>query len=416
MPDPTIDPPRRGATRGLGSRVGASVIDQALSTGTNLFITLFAARFLDLEGFGAFSVAYLISATAGGVCRSALGSTALVFQDDVAEDDGYALLGGALGTGLATSGLLVALGIAVGGALGAPLLVLALVMPGLLLQDAARLIEFALLRPGRALALDVIWAVALAIGLVATSVFWDITPAVLVAVWGGSGTISAAWALWTHGRRIPRPTIRWYQRTWSFGWRYLVVFVSTLGVFQVTTLILGGLVGVTAVGAVRATQVLFGPIQNLATGLMVAFVPELTGDTDLRAQRGRVLFVSGLLAGVAVAILVVGLLLPTTLGEAILGRSWPEARALILPAGFSAMLFGVTSGAVVGLRAARAVSESMIVGLQISGFQFAIPVVGALLGDEQGYMWSLVLTWIIGAALWWRCYRQVERASSLPAT
>lgn len=402
--------PELAGGRALIGRVSASVVDQGLSTATNLSITLVGAQVLGVHDFGTFGVAYLVAVAVAGSVRAGLGSTALIFQDDAARDDAARPLGAAVATGLAMLALVGVTGWLVGGELRAPLLALAITLPGMLVQDTGRLVEFAALQPAKALVLDVIWAVALIAGLVGVAAFARLTPALLILVWGGSGTLSGLWTLWAHGRRIPRPSLAWFHHSWEFAWRYLIVFASTLGVFQVTTLIVGGISGVAAVGAVRATQVLFGPIQNLAAGLMVAFVPETSADTPLRAQRGRVIFVSALLTLVAGLITLVAVLMPDSLGELVLGDSWAEARPLLVPAGLSAMLFGVTSGAVVGMRAARAAHESLVIGLQISGFQFVIPVVGALVGDERGYLWSLVITWILGTVLWWRGYLVREAA------
>jgi O-antigen/teichoic acid export membrane protein len=401
--------PELAAGRVLVGRVSASVLDQGLSTATNLLITLVAAGVLGVRGFGTFGVAYLVAVAVVGSVRAAIGSPALVLQDAAARDHASAPFGAALTTGLITGGLVALAALGSGPGLRGPLLALAVVLPGILIQDTGRLVEFAALRPGRALVLDVIWAVALVLGLVVVGTQTRFTATSLLLIWGGSGSLSALWTLWKHGRRLPRPSIHWLHECWEYAWRYLVVFASTLGVFQVTTLILGGISGVAAVGAVRASQVLFGPIQNLATGLMVALVPETSMDTPLRAQRNRLFVVSTMLTFVALAITGVGLLLPDSLGEAILGKSWGSARDLLVPAGLGAAMFGVASGPVIGLRAARAVHESLVVGLQISAFQFVVPVAGAVLADESGYMWALVITWILGTALWWRCYFAIER-------
>ncbi len=406
--------PELTAGRALVGRVSVSVIDQGLSTATNLLITLVAAGVLGVRDFGTFGVAYLVAVTATGSVRAAIASPALFLQEDAARDDAAGPLGSTLLTGLVVAAGVGGAGLLAGGHLRLPLLALAVTLPGMLVQDTGRLVEFAALQPVRALVLDVIWAVGLVGGLVGVAAFADLTPAVLVAVWGGSGTISGLWSLWRHGRRIPMPSTAWIRHTWYFAWRYLIVFASTLGVFQITTLVLGGISGVTAVGVVRATQVLFGPIQNLATAMLVAFVPEISLETPLRDQRARLLFVSAALTVVALGITAVALVMPDSLGEALLGDSWDAARGLILPAGISAAMFGATSGAVIGLRAARAAHETLVIGLQMTAFQAVIPTLGAVLDDERGFLWSMVLVWVIGSLVWWRCYLAIEARGPEP--
>lgn len=407
VPALPVEPP---TVRRLADRVGASVIDQALSTGTNLAITLVAAQVLGARAFGAFGVVYLVATAVGGSTRSALGSTVLIMQADATRDHGARPLGGAVLTGLVSAVPIVGVAFFLEDELRLPLLALALVLPGMLVQDTGRMLEFAELRPGRALLLDAVWAAGMVLGLIVAGVVGDLSPTVLVLVWGGSGTVSGVLSLWHHGRRLPRPSIAWYRHSWGYAWRYLIVFASTLGVLQVTTLIVGGIVGVTAVGAVRATQVLYGPIQNLATGLMVAFVPDTDLRRPLREQRGRLLFVSALLTGVAGVIMLVSLVIPDSLGELVLGDAWAEAEPLLLAAGLAAVLFGVTSGAVVGLRAARAAHSSLVISLQMCAFQFVIPIAGAIVGGVDGFMWALTATWVIGTVLWWRRYLVIERA------
>jgi hypothetical protein len=149
-------------------------------------------------------------------------------------------------------------------------------------------------------------------------------------------------------------------------------------------------------------------VQNLATAMLVAFVPEISLETPLRDQRSRLLFVSVALTVIALAITGVALLLPDSLGEALLGDSWDGAHRLLLPAGLSAAFFGATSGAVIGLRAARAAHETRVIGLQMTAFQAVVPVIGAVVDDARGFLWCLVLTWVLGTGLWWRCYLRIE--------
>jgi O-antigen/teichoic acid export membrane protein len=394
---------------GRFGRLGASVVDQGLSTATNFLLTLLAARLLGTRDFGAFSLAYLVAVAIIGSARAAVGSPALVLQRHAIRDHAAGPLGSALATGLA-SGAVVALAALLCNAHIRPvMLALALVLPGVLVQDAGRLVGFAELLPSRALVLDTIWAVLMVAGLATAAALHVVeTPATLVLIWGGAGTLSGVWTLWVHGRRIPRPTVTWLQHSWHFAWRYFAVFATTLGAFQMSGLLLGVVSGVTAVGAVQAVQVLFGPLQNLATGLMVAFVPETTEDTPLRDQRTRLVLMSLALVAIALGIMGAALAVPSNLGEVVLGDSWAHARSLLVPAGLGAAMFGLCAGPIIGLRAARAVHESLVVGVQISVFQLVVPVLGAVVDDASGFMWALVGTWVLSTVLWARCYLAVE--------
>jgi O-antigen/teichoic acid export membrane protein len=396
-------------------RLSTSVIDQALSTVTNLAITLIAAQTLGVDDFGRFGVAYVIASLAAGAIRSSIGATVLIFQDEATADGGQHPFGAAMAVGLVLGTAAAAAGAAIGGDFVTSMLALGAILPGVLVQDTGRLLEFAALRPGRALGLDIVWAIVMGLAVVILAVADAFSPATLLLAWGGAGTASALVTLVQHDRCIPRPSFRWIRRTWEFAWRYLLMFASTMGVFQMTTVLLGAISGVDAVGAVRATQVLFGPLQNLATGLLVTFVPETTAETRLRDYRSRVIVSSIALAGVAVVVTVIAVSVPRSLGTAVLGDAWIEARHLLLPAGLAAVMFGLTNGAVLGLRAARAAHESVVIGLKISAFQLVIPIAGAVIDDASGYQWALVATWVIGMVLWWSGYAAVESRQSAPS-
>jgi O-antigen/teichoic acid export membrane protein len=390
-------------------RISAAVIDQGLSTATNFLLTLVAAKMLGVRDFGAFGVAYTVAVLIVGSARAAVASPALVLQEDAGRDDADGPLGAALATGLASGAAVAIAALFCHSDVRAVLLALAAVLPLVLVQDTGRLVEFAELQPTRALTLDVIWTIAMVAGLIALAASGvHATATLLLLVWGAAGGLSGLWTLWQHGRRIPRPSLHWLRHSWHYAWRYFVVFASTLGAFQVSALLLGVVSGVQAVGAVQAVQVLFGPLQNLSTGLMVAFVPDTTADTPLRDQRARLLGVTLCLTAIALAITGMVMVLPDNVGEMVLGDSWSPAKPLILAAGLCAAGFGITSGPMIGLRAARAVHESLVVGLQTSAFQLVIPVVGAVLADERGFMWGLVATWVIGIAMWVHLYRAVE--------
>lgn len=413
---PADEPAETVAPTGAARRVSASIVDQVISTGTNVVITLSAAQLLGASSFGAFSTAYLVAVATIGCSRAAIGSPALVFQPDALRDGGREPFGASLACGMATAAVVAAAAaLLTDGALRGALLVVAASLPGLLVQDAARLVEFAAQRPGGALVLDVCWAVLIIAGFGAMALA-DVDPsaAVLLGLWGAAGTGSAVVAI-ARNRRLAAPSLAWLRRTWGFGWRYLAVYVSTLGALQIAIVALGGISGVAAVGAVAAVQILFGPLQNLATGLMVVFVPAVGPGTPLRGQRPRVVAGSLMLAALAALIGVVAALVPDEVGEAVLGASWDGARRLILPATLNAVMFGLTSGPVIGLRAARAVQESLSVGVRMAGFQVTVPLIGAVLGDEQGFMWGLVATWVAGCTIWWRCYLSVESGRLRPA-
>lgn len=397
------------ADGGRARRVSLSIVDQALSALSNVVITLLAAGALGVEDFGRFGLVYLVGGFMIGGVRSLVGTPVLVRQREALADAGRSPVAAILAVSVACAACIVAAALVVGGDLRAPLLALAVCAPGILIQDLGRLLAFAELRPGRALVLDGIWMAVEVLGA-ATLIIggWE-SPAWFIAVWGGAAWVAAVVVLARHARAVRAPSLRWIGESWVFAWTYLTSFVATIGAYQVTGVALGAVVGVTAVGAVRAAQVLFGPINNLTSGMLVALVPEDGLSVPSRDGRRRLAIGSVVLSSVALALTGFVMVLPDAIGEAVVGDSWANAHDLLLPSGLISALLGSIIGAMVGLRAAKAVGVCLRLELVVAAMVCVGPLSGAALADAEGYLWATVATLVVGSTLWWWSYDRVIR-------
>lgn len=385
-------------------RRALGVIDQALSSLSNVGIAVVAARGLSPRGFGGFAVAMAIYAFAVGVAR-ALATEPLLVRGGPATLGSGAEAAGAMTTlGLVAAGVCALGGVGLGGTAGRSLLALAPFLPMLLLQDAWRYVAFAADRPADALRVDVVWVGVQvgASGLLVLSGAND--PALFVVAWGAAGTAAAVagtvWArLWPSLRSGPR----WIAAHRDLGGPFTAEFLVAGGAANAGLWVLGALSGLGAAGALRAGQTLFGPINIIYVGMLLTLVPQ--GARRLREDRPGV---RPLMFRVSAAIAAVALLwtaalgiLPMAAGRAILGDTWPQARPLLLPLGLAMTAGGLAVGPTAGLRSIGAARVALRARLFTLPAAILLPIAGAILADEVGFAVGFAVATWIAAGAWW---------------
>ena len=331
--------------------VSWNLIDQALSALSNIILSVAVARSVSAGDFGAFSMAFVVFGIAIALTKSLVGQPLQIRfaasgprQQRRAVADGC---GAALLLGLAGAALLVVVSLFVPPVLREALLALALVLPGLLVQDSCRMAFFALGRARSAAAIDAVWAI-LMVGLLALLVatgyagVWQLT-----AAWGAGAAVAAVLGLvlLRTGPAVGRAA-GWLRGHWDLT-RYLFPeYVLGLGAMQLAILLVGLIAAADAVGALRAAQVLLGPLGIVATGVFQFSVPEIARRRQLGTRR-LTLFaaaISGGLCLVTAAYLAVLLLLPDRVGTALFGDSWPGAAAVLLAMGLSSVFSCLANG------------------------------------------------------------------------
>lgn len=389
-------------------RAGAAIADQGLSVGTNFVITVVAARLLGVADFGIFGIAYLVYVMSIGVVRATVGEPALVRAGDVLTWRRDMVASG-LAVALTSACLTATAGLVVGGAIRATLLTMAVLLPGMTAQDLGRYVAFAERRPTGALRLDASWATAQVLGLIGLWATGEDGIVPILLVWGGAGTLAAVVGLRQAGFRVPRPSVAWIEDSWEYSWRYLASFAATAGTMYVTSLLLGTITGVEAVGAVRAAQVVFGPLNVLYTAMAAVVVPQTIRVAFPDLLQGRLVKISALMAAAAGLVTVAFALAPNNWGTRVLGASWESTESLVLAAGAVAALAAVVGGATIGLQARRAPSEALSVQLKLVPLQLLLPIAGAIIGGASGYMWALAATQVPAGILTWNAFLRVNR-------
>ncbi|MFC8515426.1 hypothetical protein [Streptomyces sp. NPDC057257] len=411
---PTTAPPARSAKRALVGRLSWGLADQAASSISNFAVGIYVARSLGVTAFGVFSLAWVTYGVVLNVSRGLATDPLVVRFSGVPEASWRGAVarstGTAIGVGTAIGAVSLVAGLALGGRLGPAFVCLGVMMPGLLLQDAWRFSFFAAGNGRKAFLNDIVWCVALVPAMVVAA-HVD-TVAAFVLAWGASAAVAAVYGYFQSGIR-PRLTEArgWLREQRDLGYRYLVENVSLSGASQLRAYGLGGIVGVSAVGAVRGAELLMGPFLAVLMGLSLVTVPEAA--RVLRQaphQLGRFCLLLG--GGQAVAALVWGsalLLMPGRLGELVLGDVWHSSSHLIVQITLSVAGAGLGTGAAAGLRALGAARRSLRCQLFASACYVGGGLGGAALAGTAGSAWGVAAATLSGSAVWWLQLRSALR-------
>lgn len=402
------------------SRAWLTVVDQGVSSLTNLGVSLVAARYLGARTFGIFTAAFLLYVLLLGINRGlASEPLAVRYASTESPSDRKAAesaTGVALVIGIATVVALLPVMLVLPHDLAAPATALVLTLPGLLVQDTLRFVAFAADRPQSAIRNDLAWLVGAVASVGALVLFGAQSSWALLAAWGLSAHAAALIAA-CELRIRPRAdrTRTWLRENGDLGVRYLAEFVAVQASGQLTVYIVGFTSGFAELAALRGAQLLFGPYHVLDDAVRGLGLAQLARAQLRQARRlaralgllsaGMVL--AGLFAGVAL------LLLPNGVGRSLVGETWNGARSVIMPLALQKMALGAGVGAFCGLRVILATRNGLRVRMATSLVAAASGYAGALLGGARGAAMGMAAGQLIGAVLYWRAYREAA-ASGTP--
>jgi O-antigen/teichoic acid export membrane protein len=413
------------APRSLGARLRGpaswGLADQGLSSLTNFGLTFFAARSLGPAAFGGFALAFAAYLLTLGLSRALTSEPLSVRFSAVSAEDwrsgtrlatGSAVLVGTVG-GL----LMVFSGSIWGGTAGHALLAMGVFLPGLLLQDAWRFAFFAAGRGAWAAANDGVWALLLAVTIAFSLGVTRPTAVWFAAAWGATGTAAGLVGV-LQARLLPQPQkVRaWWRLQRDLAPRFAAEFLTYFGSGQAALYAIGGIAGLAAVGAIRAAQVLLGPLNVIFMGTSLFAVPEASRRARhaLPTLRGLGLRISvGLGLGVAGWAGAVALL-PGRVGQLIMDDAWLVARPLLLPAAILMVGAGVVSGAATVLRGLADARRSLRARALQGALVLAGAVIGATFGGASGAAWGLGISVWAAAGIWWKVTVDGLRAGPTP--
>lgn len=403
-------------------RVAWGLLDQVLASASNFLVTIVAARSLSAPGFGGFAVALGVTAfsvfLARGVASDPL-STA--HASDGPEELRWAARAGAfttLATGLAIAAMTALAGLAVGGSLGAILLVLAIVLPGLNLQDYLRYVLIVSGRANRAFVNDLFWVVLMVPAMLLVIADDGGAPLLLLA-WGAAGNLSALLGLvqartWVGRPSLVVPWLSKHRRLWPY---FVLDNVVAQGAQLVLVVVISAATSLAQVAGFRGAMTLYAPLAIIGRGVVGVAVPELARRRDdPRAVRRASLLLGGVLAPMALGWAVLTLLVPDSAGRALLGDSWALAEPLVLLGGVSAAASLFAVGTVVGIRALGAARDGLTARLLVSIGALGFATAGAALDGAHGAMLALALSAPLQIAVWWWLLVRASSDRDLRAT
>jgi O-antigen/teichoic acid export membrane protein len=185
--------------------------------------------------------------------------------------------------------------------------------------------------------------------------------------------------------------------------RYLLPeYFLGLGAMQFGILLVGVIASATAVGSLRAAQVLLGPLGVVGAAVFQFAVPEVARRTSA-SRRWLATFAAGLSGGLG--LLTIGyvalmLLLPDAVGLALFGNSWAGAAAVLLAMGLSSVsssLANGPAGVLYGLGQARATFR---INLAKGPVLLVALLVCTFLAGAVGAAWALAAVEAIVLPVW----------------
>jgi glycosyltransferase involved in cell wall biosynthesis/O-antigen/teichoic acid export membrane protein len=262
-PEPKIVEPDDAAGRAKPSRrVFITTVDQAFSSASNFAVGVVVAHIAGLAGLGAFAVAYT-AWLALGTAHRALITDPMAIDNDVLRADASARMSAGLaaevtlGLGAAALLALLAAPLLFTGlrSYAIALLVLALFLPVLLVQDYWRWVGFMQARPERSLANDTLFNCVQALGFVVLIGAGFRSPSIAIVAWGVGAAAGAVYGARQFSVRFTRhggPAMirsRWPMSKWLFAGG-----LASWGSAQAYPLLAGPGVGSVGLGGLKAAQ------------------------------------------------------------------------------------------------------------------------------------------------------------------
>ena len=174
--------------------------------------------------------------------------------------------------------------------------------------------------------------------------------------------------------------------------------------------LIGWIAGLVAAGSLRGAWVLMGPMTTLFLGISLFAMPEgvvLAQRSDRSVVRfGRLL--SAALGLTALIWTIALMMLPDSVGHALLGSSWNGAREVLPGVGLAMVATGLSTGPFIGLRAFAAARRSLRVRVAVAPLTLIGAGLGAVVaGARGGALGMAAAAWI--AFVYW----QIEFAAEL---
>ena len=378
------------------------LVDQGMSSLSNVLAVIMVAQSLSASAFGSFSVAYAVLIFLFGLSRSYFGTQlTLTETSSVAQDRARAAIGALLLLAPALAAVAGGLGfLLAGGADPLIAVAVAIAAPLICLQDALRYAALAVERPYVALASDTVWTVIMAVPAVGLV---RLTGLHIMAVWVGAAALALV---------VAAALLR-IKPNLADGWRLLgaerhpvgnSVMMGSAVVAAASLVIVAAaaqFLGPASAGSLRGASTAMGPLN-----VLLAFITLNLNPTLLRRQRSHDLAFCVRVALLVAAVVSVWsaaiLLLPDAVGRAILGESWSGVRS-VLPWTCAEYLFtGLGAAALLWLRVRSASRQLLRLRLVLALLLASFGIGAAILGSSaHAVAAAIAAAVLVNTALGW---------------
>ena len=303
------------------------LVDQGMSSLSNVLAVVMVAQSLPASAFGSFSVCYAILIFVVRLTRSYFGTQlTLTHAGQPAQDQARATLGALLVLSPIIAITVGALGLLLADSAPSIVAIVALAAPLVCVQELLRYAAVAVDRAWVALASDTVWV---AITAVPALRLIRLDGPQALGVWLGAAAMAVVVAVlllrirpnFGHGLRLLR-------ERHDVGNSMTIGAVAASGASVVVTVVTAHALGPASAGSLRGASTVMGPLNVLQAFVTLNLTPILRRNersADLRFCVRIALLVS---AAVTVWSTIV-LLLPDSVGQFALGESWPGARSVL---------------------------------------------------------------------------------------
>lgn len=382
-----------------------SIADQGLSSLSNFMLVIVVVTTSSIEDVGGFGLIYATYFLLLFVARGFATDPLVIRYAGVGGDDWRRVAAPAVGASaslaVGMASVICATVVFLDSSLVDGFVMLAVLLPGLLTQDAWRMAFYCLGRPQQAFWNDLGFLGLQVIGFLGLAIATEMDMLHLLAVWGAAAYLCAGLAS-LQARLLPSWRSAW---TWLFGNRdcgpaYAGDYVANRGAEHITLAIVSALAGLAATGAVTACRSLFSPLAAIQTAVTAFALPEaarLRVEGSMQRLRGLVWRTTG---AITMMILLAGVALywvPEGIGIAVFGDIWRPAHELIVPMTAFSIANAVSFGVWIGLRGLQLAKATFVARIVSSILLLGATSVGVLLWGPVGAVWGMTAGMLVQA-------------------
>jgi hypothetical protein len=378
---------------------------------SNLLLLVVVSRSGSASDVGAVAIAVVVYQLMTGGFRTLFGEVALVSARALTDDLVSSLFRALAWSGLWAAGAVAAVGLVLGTSVAGPLLVLAVFLVPLLVQDALRFVSFARFSPRVAALGDGLWVVALATAAIAVELSnAHPSPTQWFALWCAGGVLAVLVmdpirVLSRGGNRS-----RWKSTAAPVSRYFLPEFLVGVCVTWMPPLVIAAVASLETAGELRFATGFFGPITITWAAAVNVFIPRRVGQ-QWASLRGEAVL-SGAFAVATLGWLALGWALPTDLGESLLGAAWAGAKDWLPWLGLGYTALASSGGAIAGLRVRGAANRSLKARLIAAPLALVGTGLGYVAWGSAGYGAAFFLACVVISVLAWVFLIELNRSAS----